>query len=282
VTDGARACARLESLTRYICLYMTNPGLMRRVHAIALVVGAVAFMASATARGDRLLVFAAASLRDALDAQIQQHGPFGGTRVVASYAATSTLAKQIERGAPADLFISADVEWMDYLSARGLLNTKSRVQLLSNRLVLVSPVGEPIVLSIRTGFPLRAALGGGRLALADPGYVPAGKYARAALEKLGVWAQVSDRITRSENVRAALALVARSETPLGIVYATDALAEKRVRVVSEFPTSSYPPIVYPAALTASSRSAAGPALLNFLRSAAARAIWSRFGFSVLD
>jgi len=255
---------------------------MRGAYAAMLIASATASAAPVCAQADQLLVFAAASLREALDAQLRRHGPLEGYRVVPSYAATSTLARQIERGAPAELFISADVEWMDYLAARQLIDSKSRVRLLSNRLVLVSAVNSRIRLPIEAGFPLGAALDGGRLALADPDHVPAGKYAKAALESLGVWAEVSGRITRSENVRAALALVAREETPLGVVYRTDALAEKRVRVVDEFPARSHPEIVYPAALTKASRSPVAAKLLYFLHSPAARAIWERYGFAVLD
>jgi molybdate transport system substrate-binding protein len=251
------------------------------VRAVILVASVIAAAVPVRAGADPLLVFAASSLKEALDAQIVLYGQPGGRRVVPSYASTSTLARQIERGAPAELFISADVEWMDYLAARNLIDGRSRVPLLSNRLVLVSAVGGSIKLAIQAGFPLGAALGGGRLAMADPDHVPAGKYARAALENLKVWAGVSGRITRSENVRAALALVARRETPLGIVYRTDALAEKRVRVVDEFPATSHPEIVYPAALTASYGSAAARNLLDFLRSPTARGVWERYGFAVL-
>jgi molybdate transport system substrate-binding protein len=226
-------------------------------------------------------VFAAASLKEALDEAARRFDADAGHRTVLAYGASSVLARQIEHGAPADLFISADKEWMDYLATRELIDSKSRVELLSNRLVLVSPAGSRIRLEVARGFRLGEALGPDRLAIADPDHVPAGKYARAALEALGVWAAVSGKIARSENVRAALVLVARGETPLGIVYRTDALAERRVRVVAEFPASSHSPIVYPAALTASSKSLAAPRLLAFLRSPAARAIWEKYGFGVV-
>ena len=225
-------------------------------------------------------VFAAASLKEALDEAARRFDADTGHRSVLAYGASSALARQIGHGAPADLFISADEEWMDYLAARKLIDSKSRVGLLSNRLVLISPAGSRIQLAIARDFRLGEALGPDRLAMADPDHVPAGKYARAALEALGVWAGVSGKIARTENVRAALALVARGETPLGIVYRTDALAERRVRVVAEFPASSHLPIVYPAALTSSSRSPAAPRLLAFLRSPAARAIWEKYGFAV--
>lgn len=253
---------------------------MSMARLTVLAAGAFAATAAVCARADPLLVFAAASLREALDAQIALYGSAAASRVVPSYASTSTLARQIERGAPAELFISADVQWMDYLAARKLVDAKSRVRLLSNRLVLVTSAGSPLRLAIGTAFALRAALAGGRLAMADPDHVPSGKYAKAALESLEVWTGVAAHITRSENVRAALALVARGESPVGIVYRTDALAEQRVRIVDEFPAASHPEIVYPAALTASG-SADARKLLDFLRSPAARAIWERYGFAVL-
>jgi len=226
-------------------------------------------------------VFAAASLKEALDEAATRFDSDTGHRSVLAYGASSVLARQIEHGAPADLFVSADEEWMDYLAARKLIDSKSRVELLSNRLVLISPAGSRVQLAIARGFRLGEALGPDRLAIADPDHVPAGKYARAALETLGAWAGVSGKITRSENVRAALALVARGETPLGIVYRTDALAERRVRVVAEFPTSSHQRIVYPVALIASSKSLAARQLLTFLRSPVARAIWEKYGFVVI-
>ncbi len=236
------------------------------------------FCAPADAATD-VLVFAAASLKDALDAQAQQFQSSTGNKVVASYAASSALAKQIENGAPADLFVSADQEWMDYLAARKLIDARSRVSLLSNRLVLIAPAGSGVKIGIAPNFPLAAALGNGRLAMADPDHVPAGRYAKSALESLGVWSGVAGRTARTENVRAALALVSRAEAPLGIVYLTDALADKNVRIVSEFPASSHPPIVYPAALTATGKSAAARALLEYLKSPAARAVWDKYGFA---
>jgi len=241
----------------------------------------LAFAASAAAAADAT-VFAAASLKEALDEAVRRFDADTGHRTAVSYAASSALARQIEHGAPADLFLSADMEWMDYLTARKLIDANSRVELLSNRLVLVSPAGSDIKVAIAPGFPLGKLLGTNRLAMADPDHVPAGKYARAALEALVAWAGVSEKVARTENVRAALALVARRETPLGIVYRTDALAERRVRIVAEFPASSHIRIAYPAALTASSRSRAAPQLLEFLRSRIARAIWEKHGFAVLD
>jgi molybdate transport system substrate-binding protein len=241
---------------------------------------ALAFTASGTAAAD-VTVFAAASLKEALDEAVRRFDADAGHRTKVSYGASSALARQIEHGAPADLFLSADLEWMDYLTARKLLDAKSRVELISNRLVLISPAGSKVKVAIAPGFPLGELLGTNRLAMADPDHVPAGKYARSALETLGAWAGVSGKIARTENVRAALALVARREAPLGIVYRTDALAERKVRIVAEFPVSSHPRIVYPAALSASSRSPAAVQMLAFLHSQIARAIWEKHGFTVL-
>jgi len=223
------------------------------------------------------LVFAAASLRTALDGLIGPAREATGVTVRLSYAATSALARQIEEEAPADIFISADVDWMDYVQTKGLVRDETRVDLVTNRLVLIAPSREPVTLSIGPGFRLAAALGAGRLALADPTAVPAGKYARTALSNLGVWSSVASRIAPAENVRAALLLVSRAESPLGIVYRTDAIADPNVTIVDTFPETSHPPIVYPAALT---RHGGDPAarVLAFLRSDRAMAEFERQGF----
>jgi molybdate transport system substrate-binding protein len=239
--------------------------------------GSAGEAAAAEAAGRRLLVFAAASLADALE---EVNGAFTaatGLRVAASYAASSVLAKQIEAGAPADVFFSADLAWVDYLEKRGLIQSGSRREVLKNALVLIAPADSPLRLKIAPGFDLGGALAGGRLAIADPDSVPAGEYARAALTRFGAWSRVSDRAVRGENVRAALAYVARGEAPLGIVYRTDALAEKRVRVVDVFPEGSHPPITYPVALTAHARPEAAR-LVEFLMGDAARQIFQRYGF----
>jgi len=228
----------------------------------------------------QLLVFAAASLSEALDEVGRAFTTRTGVRVNASYAASSVLAKQIEAGAPADAFFSADLAWVDYLDERGLLKRGSRRDVLGNSLVLIAPADSPLRLSIAPGFDLTAALGEGRLATADPDSVPAGKYARAALTTLGVWQSVSDRLVRGENVRAALAYVARGEAPLGIVYQTDAQAEKRVRVVGVFPEDSHPPITYALALTVRARPEAAR-FADFLASDTARQIFTRYGFTAL-
>jgi molybdate transport system substrate-binding protein len=180
------------------------------------------------------------------------------------------------------VFISADLDWMDYLESKRLIRSETRRNLLGSRLVLISPVGSAARIEVRPGFALAELLGGGRLALGDPAHVPAGKYAKAALEKLGVWDAVSGKLAPSENVRVALALVARGETPLGIVYATDAAAEPKVRVVATFPDGLHPPIVYPVALTAAAKDSAAAGFVALLSSPAARKVFEKHGFTPLN
>jgi len=242
--------------------------------------GFAAALAQSAVAAD-ILVFAAASLKDALDAQAKAFTAATGDKVVASYGASNALAKQVEAGAPADLFISADLDWMDYVVQRKLAMPGTRVDLLRNALVLVAPAASTSTLKIAPGFALAAALGSEKLAMANPDSVPAGKYGRAALEYLGVWASVDKHVARAENVRAALVLVSRREAPLGIVYATDAIADPGVRVVDTFPAASHPPIVYPAAILASSKSAAAKPFLDYLGSAQAKQVWEKHGFVVV-
>ncbi|MGH8751516.1 MAG: molybdate ABC transporter substrate-binding protein [Burkholderiales bacterium] len=229
---------------------------------------------------ENITAFAAASLKDALDALIVQYQSGSGNKVLAVYAASPTLARQIEQGAPADIFISADQDWMDYLAARQLIVPATRINLLHNHLVLIAPGDSKVATEIRPSFPLAQLLGDGRLAMANPENVPAGKYGRAALEKLGVWVSVAKQVAATDNVRAALALVARGEAPLGIVYRTDALIEKKVRIVAEFPAHTHPPIVYPAAAVSSSATAR--VFLDFLSSPAARKTWDKYGFDMAN
>jgi molybdate transport system substrate-binding protein len=242
------------------------------------------FLGAGTACGapprpsEPVTVFAAASLKTALDALLTPCGGGAGVPFRISYAASSTLARQIEEGAEADLFISADLDWMDYVGQKGQVMPGTRVDLLRNSLVLIAPASSKSTQKIGPGFPLAAALGSGKLAMANPDSVPAGKYGRSALEHLGVWGSVEKQVARAENVRAALALVSRSEAPYGIVYATDAFADKGVRIVDTFPAASHPPIVYPAAIVASSKSPAAKPLLEFLKSAPAKATWEKYGF----
>lgn len=235
--------------------------------------------AMSPARAVEVMVFAAASLKEALDENVGAFAKMAGHRARVSYGGSNVLARQIENGAPADVFISADQEWMRYLEVRNLVAPGTRRDLAGNRLVLVAPSGSTIRLAIAPGFALSAALAGGRLALANPDAVPAGRYARAALERLGVWQGVEASLTRSENVRASLMLVARGETPLGIVYATDAIAEPRVRVVDVFGTELHPTIVYQGAAVAGRANATSRALLDYLGGAQARVVWTRRGFA---
>ncbi len=254
---------------------------MRRVQ-LALLVPLLLLLAAPGVRAQErtVTVFAAASLKNALDEINQLYAGSTGTRVVTSYASSAALARQIEQGAPADLFISADVPWMDYVAERKLVRAESRVDLLGNSLVLISPKSAAVESqSIAPYFDLASLAKDGRIAVGDVRTVPVGRYAKAALEGLGIWASVEKRLAMAENVRAALALVARGETPLGIVYATDARVEPGVKVIGTFPDSSHPPIVYPAALTSASKPDAA-AYLAFLRSGAARAVFERHGFTV--
>lgn len=236
--------------------------------------------AGRTERSAPLLVFAATSLTDALEEMDRAFTAQTGIAVRASYGASSLLAKQIQAGAAADVFISADEEWMDYLAARGALRAGTRYDLLGNELVLIAPRDSTVQLPVEPGFPLAAALDGGRLAMADPESVPAGRYGQAALVHLKVWDSISEHLARAENVRAALAYVARGETPLGIVYRTDAQAEPRVRSVAVFPPETHLPIRYPVSLTAGAR-AGSERYLELLRSEAARRVFERAGFDTL-
>jgi molybdate transport system substrate-binding protein len=229
---------------------------------------------------DRVMVFAAASLTDSLQDIATQYGRERGKRVVFSFAASMTLARQIDLSAGADIFLSADAESMDYLEQRNRIARQTRQDLLGNRLVLISPAGSNLTLAIAPQMKIAEALAGGRLAMANVETVAAGRYGKAALTALGVWDGVADRLAQGEDVRTALSYVARGEAPLGIVYATDARVESRVRVVATFPEGSHPPIVYPAALTTEGRPDAAQ-FLAYLRSPQARAVFERAGFSVL-
>lgn len=231
------------------------------------------------ARAQAVTVFAAASLKDALDAIDAMNQKRGGPKAVISYAASSALAKQVESGAPADIFISADLDWMDYLEKRGLIKTTSRTNLLRNELVIVAPADTKVSLTVGPKFPLAAQLGNGRLAMGDPDHVPAGKYGKAALEALEVWPSVAAKIARAENVRSALLFVSRGEAPLGIVYRTDAAADAKVRIAGVFPPTSHPPIVYPAAVLSGGRAgAAADRYFALLKSPEAIGVFKKHGF----
>ncbi|MBX6322029.1 MAG: molybdate ABC transporter substrate-binding protein [Rhodospirillaceae bacterium] len=242
----------------------------------------VALALAVPASAADVLVFAAASLKNALDAAAAQYAKDSGKTIKASYAASPALAKQIENGAPADIFISADEDWMDYLAGTGLVEPDSRFDLLGNHLVLVAARDSAATATIAPDFPLADLLGNdGRLAMADPSSVPAGKYGRAALETLGVWSSVEGRLATAENVRAALALVSKGEAPIGIVYQTDAAADPGVKVIGVFPDDSHPPIRYPVALIKASTNPDAAAVLDYLKSPTAQAIFTRHGFVVL-
>jgi molybdate transport system substrate-binding protein len=247
----------------------------RFLRAAGALMSLLALLASARAE-QPVTVFAAASLSDVLEAVGHAYEAKGG-RVVFSFASSSALARQIEASGGADIFISADEDWMDELGNRGLLAPGTRRTIAGNRLVLIAPADSQLAVRIAPKFDLLAALHGGRLALADPESVPAGKYARAALTALGAWETVAPHLAPAENVRAALAYVARGEAPLGIVYATDANAEPRVKLVGTFPDGTHPPIVYPAALLKGAKPQA-KAFLAFLTGAEARAMFARAGF----
>jgi molybdate transport system substrate-binding protein len=236
-------------------------------------------LAPAHARQKGPLVLAAASLQESLTEATAKWAARGHPRPVLSFAASSALARQIESGAAADMFISADEDWMNAVQAKGMIQSATRASFLGNRLVLIAPAANRATLRIGNRFPLARALGNGRLAMADPDSVPAGKYGREALSKLGVWSSVESKVARGENVRAALALVERGEAPFGIVYATDAKASKQVRVVGVFPAASHPPIIYPVALLKASTHQDAEPFRRFLLSAQSKAIFARYGFS---
>jgi molybdate transport system substrate-binding protein len=250
--------------------------------AVTAVVIALCAGFSAPARAaDQVMVFAAASLTNALTdiGKIFDEKKIG--TVVSSFASSSTLAKQIENGAPANVFLSADEEWMNYLAEKRFIVPESRFNLLGNQLVLIAPAGSDLKkVDIAPGFPLAKMLGSGLLATGDPDHVPAGKYAKSALQKLGVWADVDGKLARADNVRAALALVERGECPLGIVYSTDAALSQKVKVVGTFPEDSHPPITYPAALIAGKDSPAARAFLDFLKTPEAKTVFEKYGFAV--
>ena len=230
---------------------------------------------------EQITVFAAASLKNALDETNTAFTKATGLKVIASYEASSALAKQIEQGAPADIFISADLRWMDYASEHKLIKPDTRVNLLGNKLVLIAPRDSRLDhVTIGDGFDIAKLAGDGRIAVADVKAVPAGLYAKAALEKLGAWTAAEPKLAQAENVRATLAFVARGETPVGIVYETDARIEAKVKIIGAFPDGSYPAVTYPVAATANGNAAAAR-YLGFLATPAAKAIFERYGFSFL-
>jgi molybdate transport system substrate-binding protein len=253
-----------------------------RRFVLAAAMAAALLFAPAARAADQLTVFAAASLKTALDAVSAAWTAETGNKVVISYAASSALARQIEQGAPADVFLSADLDWMDYLSQKGLIDTASVTKLLGNDIVLIAPADSDVMAAIAPGFPLAVLLGDGRLAMGDVKSVPAGKYGKAALESLGVWPSVEGKLAQAENVRAALKLVATGEAPLGVVYLTDAEAEPAVKIVGVFPADSHPPVIYPVGRVAESQADGASGFLTFLASPAAAEIFTAHGFKLLE
>lgn len=256
---------------------------MNRRLLLKLVVAAFAALPLAlpAIAAEKVTVFAAASLKNALDAANAAWQAETGNETAVSYAASSALAKQIEAAAPADLFISADLAWMDYVAEKKLIKDDTRSNLLGNRIVLVAPKDAAKAVDIKEGFDLAGLVGDGKLAMGAVDSVPAGKYGKAALEKLGVWPSVESKVAGAESVRAALALVSRGEAPYGIVYETDAAADPGVAIVGTFPEDSHPPIIYPVAILAESRSPAAAAYLDFLKSEKAAPFFTGQGFTVL-
>lgn len=246
---------------------------------LALLIMSMSLLFGGVASAQEVKVGAAASLTNVLQTLGKAWGESGGGAIVGNYAASSALARQIEQGAPIDVFLSADLEWMDYLEQKGLIEAGTRRNVAANTLVLIAPADKAETVVLSKGMDLKAKLNGGRLAVADPGSVPAGKYAKDALSALGLWDQVSPALAPAENVRATLALVARGETPLGVVYGTDAKLEPKVKVVAVFPADSHKPIVYPAAIIKGKATPAATSFLQFLQSDKARAILRDAGFT---
>jgi molybdate transport system substrate-binding protein len=254
---------------------------MRLLHSARMALAALLLtLTPLAARAADITVFAAASLSDALSEIEKSWAERTGHDAAISFAASSVLARQIEASGGADVFISADRDWMDYLDSRNLIAHQTRKDLLGNHLVLIEPASSHAAPAIAPHFDLAGALAGGRLAVADPDSVPAGKYAKAALTSLGVWSALADHLAKAENVRVALAYVARGETPFGIVYTTDALSEPRVRIAGTFPDDTHQPIVYPIALTKDAKPLARD-FLAYLSGARARAVFLKDGFMVL-
>jgi molybdate transport system substrate-binding protein len=256
--------------------------MIKRAFAVLalLVLPALASSGPAAAQ-DTLTVFAAASLRNTLDDFNAKFSKETGVKVTASYAATSALAKQLESGAPADVFISADLKWMDYAVEHKLVKADTRTNLLGNALVLIAPKDSKLGhVTIGKGFDIAALAGAGRIAVADVKSVPAGRYAKAALTALGAWEKAQPKLAQAENVRAALAYVSRGETAVGIVYGTDAKADPGVKVVGTFPEDSHPPVTYPVAATPSAKPAA-QRYLAALRTPQAKATFQKYGFDFL-
>jgi molybdate transport system substrate-binding protein len=233
------------------------------------------------ARADDILIFAAASLKNALDDAIANYTKSGAAAPKVSYGSSGALARQIDADAPADIFISADPDWMNDVQKNNKIKTETRFDFLGNVLVMIEPADSTTKLDIVPGFPLAKVLGNERLSMADPDSVPAGMYGKAALTKLGVWDAIEPKIARAQDVRAALTFVSRKEAPFGIVYQTDAAADKGVKVAGVFPANTYPPIIYPAAITASSKNPEAARFFAYIHLDAAKPSFEKQGFSVL-
>jgi molybdate transport system substrate-binding protein len=255
-------------------------GMELAIAATALVAAIILGFSHPVSASDKVTVFAAASLTNAVTDIGRIFDDKKQGAVAPSFAASSALARQIEHGAPANVFISADEKWMDYLSKRGFVVRDTVVNLLGNRIVLIAPTNSKLALDVKPGFPLAKILGSGLLAVGDPDHVPAGRYAKAALQKLGVWTDVENKLARADNVRAALALVERGECSVGIVYATDAAISKKVKVLATFPQDSHAPITYPAALVSGKDTPAARSFLDFLKTSEAKAVFEKYGFTV--
>ncbi|MDY0872590.1 molybdate ABC transporter substrate-binding protein [Dongia rigui] len=253
----------------------------RSLIAAALALSTLAAAPIVAKADDKIVVFAAASLKGPLDDAAAAFKAAKGGDIAISYAGSSALAKQIEGGAPADLFISADLDWMDHVEKAGQVKDGTRSNWLGNTLVLVAPADSALTLKIADGVDLAGAVGDGKLAMADVKAVPAGKYGKASLEKLGAWAAIEPKVAQAENVRAALALVASGEAPLGIVYQTDATAEPKVKVVDTFPEDSHKPIIYPIAQLTGSTAPLAADFLAYLKSPEATVLFEKAGFKIL-
>src|SRR5262245_37322744 len=274
---SSRAVRRIEmGVTRRSWL----AGLLGLATAATIAVGPP--QPAAQAQTGDVVVFAAASLKNALDAINTQWQNETGKKASISYGASSALAKQIEQAAPAQMFISADLDWMDYVAQKNLIKPETRSNLLGNRIVLIAHKDKAQPIDIKPGFDLAKVLGDARLSMANVDSVPAGKYGKAALEKLGVWSSVSSKIAQAENVRAALLLVSRGEAPLGIVYQTDAAADPNVKIIGTFPEDTHPPIIYPIALTANANHPDAASFLDYIKSAKAKPLFEAQGFTVLS
>ena len=256
--------------------------LWRRTSIAAIILASSLGASAVNAQSRAPLVFAAASLKNALDDAASAYAAMGKAAPRISFAGSSALARQIEQGAPADIFISADTRWMDHLAKLKLIRPETRSDLLGNSIVIVAPANSGVQLPAITGERLLRALGGGRLAVADVNAVPAGRYAKTSLEQLGAWEAVQSHLAQSENVRAALLFVSRGEAPLGVVYRTDATADPKVRIVATLPRDSHPPIIYPAALLRTSAHPDAASFLAFLRSPQARPPFEKQGFTLLE